>query len=64
MTYSITRDRATNWDENFVYKYRRKSSSGYPVAEDEMSRRRDAGEPAVLWGWENFEPRMLECVNI
>lgn len=49
-------------DRQYKYKYRYKSSRGFPVAQDEMMRRREQGIAGTLWRWENFTPTMMEQI--
>ena len=63
-TYIVSRTPDQNWNEEFKYKYRYSSQNGSPVAQDEVDRRRAAGEPAVLWRWEHGEPTLMERHNV
>ncbi|MDB5309832.1 MAG: hypothetical protein JWO38_4034 [Gemmataceae bacterium] len=59
-TYVVTADTNTDWDEEYQYKYRFTSRNGSPVAQDEINRRREAGEPVVLWRWERGQATLVE----
>jgi hypothetical protein len=42
------------------FKYRRHSRDGHPTAQDEIHRRRRAGERAMMTKWENFVATVVE----
>jgi hypothetical protein len=62
-TYVVTTSPNVDWDDEFKYKYRYNSRDGSPVAQDEVERRRAAGQAAVLWRWEHGEPTLMERHN-
>jgi len=62
--YVITDDASTDWSDDHRYKYRRTSSDGSPVAQDEIDRRVAVGEAYVLWRWENHTSALVESHGI
>jgi len=49
-----------NWDNVPKFSYRYESANGAPRAQEEFDRRREAGEPAVMWRFEdNHSPPVL-----
>jgi hypothetical protein len=58
--YVVTDSPDVDWDDNHKYKYRHESTDGSPTAQDEVERRRAAGQPAYLWRWENNQSQLVE----
>jgi hypothetical protein len=55
-----------NWDNLPQFKYRHESSAGYPLAQEEFDRRCAAGQPTVMWRFDNNEspPTLVDRCNI
>ena len=53
-----------DWDSVVQYKHRHESTDGKPTAQEEFDRRREEGQPAVLWKFENNEPKLMERCNV
>jgi hypothetical protein len=67
--YVITDSPDVNWADGLWhslnhFSYRHHSSDGSPTAQSEFDRRREEGQPSVLWKWENYEPREMERCHI
>jgi hypothetical protein len=53
-----------DWETAVQYKHRHESSDGRPTAQEEFDARRNEGRAAVLWKFENNQPREMERCNI
>jgi hypothetical protein len=62
--YVVTDRADLTWDDDHKYKYRHESADGSAVAQDEVERRREAGQPVFLWRWENGQPTLVEQHNV
>jgi hypothetical protein len=55
-----------NWANLIQYKYRRRSSNGSLLAQEEFDRRRAAGAPAVMWRFDTNDspPVVVDRCNV
>lgn len=58
-TYTITSSMDANPDIQPTFKYRYRSRDGFPLAQEEFDRRRDANKPAVMWRWMDGKATMV-----
>ena len=70
-SFYITETADVNWatvniDNLTQYKYRHESRDGHPLAQEEFDRRRDAGEPAVMWRFDDNDspPTLVDQCNV